>query len=69
MFKDKVGKRVSVTNPGGVRRNSDGTVRGRDAKGNPISGRIAGKSKARQLMEAAEAKKKKPEPPKKKRRK
>lgn len=35
----------------------DGAIRGRDKDGNPIVGRIAGKSKARQLMEAADARK------------
>ena len=34
---------------------SDGAIRGRDRDGNPIIGRIAGKSKARQLMEDQQA--------------
>lgn len=35
----------------------DGLIHGRDKDGKPIIGRIAGKSRARQLMEAAEARK------------
>ena len=48
----------SVTVPaaaGAVPAGEDGKVRGRDADGNPIRGVIRGKSKARQLMEAKEA--------------
>ncbi len=37
---------------------ADGTIAGRSADGTLIRGRIAGKSKARQLMEAAEQKRK-----------
>jgi len=36
----------------------DGMIRGRAADGTPILGRVVGKSKARQLMEAAQERKK-----------
>ncbi len=52
--RNKDGVRTAKTMPGAVRRDKDGMVKGRAGDGTPIRGRIAGKSKARQLMEAAE---------------
>ena len=45
-------RRVTKTLPMAVEPGKDGMIKGRDKHGNPILGRITGKSKARRLMEA-----------------
>jgi len=46
---------------GEVKIEDDGSIKGRAADGTPISGRIAGKSLARQLMEQEDEKRKQEE--------
>ena len=53
----KLGGRTQSMEPLEVRVDEEGIVMGRTPDGEPIKGRIAGKSLARQLMEKAEAKK------------
>lgn len=51
VLKSKDGHRTASAEPLAVSPGPDGMVKGRAADGTPIQGRIAGKSKARQLME------------------
>lgn len=58
VLKTKGGVRTTKAEPAGVRVETDGTVRGRDKDGNPISlpMRVKGKSLAARLNEQAEEK-------------
>lgn len=53
--------RVKNVEVGEVKIEDDGSIKGRAADGTPISGRIAGKSLARQLMEQEDEKRKQEE--------
>lgn len=60
LLRGKPGGRTKTIAPAavtGIVQEKDGMIRGRAADGTPIMGRVQGKSKARMLMEAAEAKK------------
>jgi len=52
-------KGFSADEVAGIGIKNDGMIKGRDAEGNPIVGKIVGKSKARMLMEAAAERNKK----------
>lgn len=54
-----VGKRTGKAHPLTLMKDSDGLVKGRAADGTEMKAKITGKSKARMLREAAEAKKQK----------
>ena len=63
--------RTRKTEPTAVaaKADADGNIKGRDADGNPMIGRITGKSVARKLMEAAQKKRARQERRRKRRKK